>query len=203
MLGEYKLDWGIPGLYAWYSSGDTGDIKNGSQRMPTIRSTTGNQLSKFASNGSIISRKNAVTAVWTGTWGFGARLKDISFLEDLKHTIRINHFRGTNDPVMAKYFLGKKDASGNYVTTRVGTDFNAGVEGIYLTTKDSATEFSLVNEWQIYQNFTMNLEAHYILLDLDTSSSVWGRGPVASGGWVGKPNLRDAWQCNLAFYYNF
>lgn len=203
LLGEYKLDWGIPGIYAWYSSGDTGDIKNGSQRMPTIRSTTGNQLSKFASNGSIISRKNAVTAVWTGTWGFGARLKDISFLEDLTHTIRINHFRGTNDPVMAKYFLGKKNASGNYVTTRVGTDFNSGVEGIYLTTKDSATEFSLVNEWQIYKNLTMNLEAHYVLLDLDTSSSVWGRGAVAGGGWVGKPNLRDAWQCNLAFYYNF
>ena len=203
LLGEYKLDWAIPGVYAWYSSGDTGDIKNGSQRLPTLRSTTGNDLSKFASNGNVISRKNAVTAVWTGTWGFGARLKNISFIDDLRHTIRINHFRGTNDPVMAKYFLGKKNANGNYDTTRVGTDFNAGVEGIYLTTKDSAIEFSLVNEWQIYKNFTMNLEGHYILLDLDTSSSVWGRGQVASGGWVGKPNLRDAWQCNLAFYYNF
>ena len=202
-LGEYKLDWAIPGVYAWYSSGDTGDIKNGSQRMPTLRSTTGNDLSKYASNGNVISRKNAVTAVWTGTWGFGARLKDISFFENLKHTLRVNHFMGTNDPVMAKYFLGKKNANGDYTTTRVGTDFNAGVEGIYLTTRDSATEFSLVNEWQIYKNLRMNLEGHYVMLNLDTSRGVWGRGPVASGGWVGNPNLRDAWQCNLSFYYSF
>lgn len=203
LLGEYKLDWGIPGIFAWYSSGDTGDIKNGSQRMPTLRVTTGNDLSKYASNGNVISRKNIITSVWTGTWGFGARLKNVSFFDDIKHTLRINHFRGTNAPVMAKYFLGKKAAGGDYTTTTVGTDFNAGVEGVYLTTRDSATEFSLVNEWKIYKNFRMNLEGHYILFDLDTSSSVWGRGATTSGGWVGKPNLRDSWQCNLSFYYDF
>ena len=124
-------------------------------RMPTLRVTTGNDLSKYASNGAVISRKNIVTSVWTGTWGFGARLKNISFFDNIKHTLRINHFRGTNAPVMAKYFLGKKVAGGNYSTTTVGTDFNAGVEGLYLTTRDSATEFSLVNEWQIYKNFRM------------------------------------------------
>ena len=89
---------------------------------------------------------------------------------------------------------GKKDANGNYTTTRVGTDFNAGVEGIYLTTRDSATEFSLVNEWQIYKNLRMNLEGHYVMLNLDTSRGVWGRGPVASGGWVGNPGDDPAWR---------
>ena len=123
--------------------------------MPTLRVTTGNDLSKYASNGNVISRKNIITSVWTGTWGFGARLKNVSFFDDIKHTLRINHFRGTNAPVMAKYFLGKKVAGGDYTTTTVGTDFNAGVEGVYLTTQDSATEFSLVNEWKIYKNFRM------------------------------------------------
>ena len=34
LLAEYKLDWGTPGIYGWYSSGDDGNIKNGSERMP-------------------------------------------------------------------------------------------------------------------------------------------------------------------------
>lgn len=206
LLGEYKMDWMTPGLYAWYSSGDTGDIKNGSQRLPTLRVTTGNELSKYASNGEVISRKNVITSVWTGTWGLGLRVKDISFIDNLSHTLRINHFRGTNDPVMAKYFLGKKVAGGNYATTRVGTDFNNGVEGVYLTSLDSATEFSFVNEWQIYKELKLIFEGHYILFNLDTSSSVWGRGPTVNninGGWVGNPNLRDAWQINTALYYSF
>ena len=35
-LVEYKMDWGTPGIFGWYSSGDDGNVKNGSERMPTI-----------------------------------------------------------------------------------------------------------------------------------------------------------------------
>lgn len=34
LLLEYKFDWGIPGLYGWYSSGDDDSTSNGSERMP-------------------------------------------------------------------------------------------------------------------------------------------------------------------------
>ena len=36
LLAEYRLDWGTPGIYGWYSSGDDGNIKNGSERMPSL-----------------------------------------------------------------------------------------------------------------------------------------------------------------------
>ncbi len=205
LLGEYKMDWGIPGLFAWYSSGDNGDIKSGSQRMPTVRVTTGNTLSKFASNGTVISRKNVVTSVWTGTWGAGLRIRDIKLFDDieLKHIFRVTHIRGSNDPVMAKYILGKKAAGGNYYTTRNATDFNAGTEGVYLTTRDSATEFGLTNEWKIYPNLRLIAEGAYILLDLDQSKSVWGGGNTANGSWIGGITTHDAWQANLSLFYEF
>ncbi|MBO4336261.1 MAG: outer membrane homotrimeric porin, partial [Desulfovibrio sp.] len=34
-LVEYKMDWGVPGIFGWYSSGDDGDMKNGSERLPS------------------------------------------------------------------------------------------------------------------------------------------------------------------------
>ena len=34
-LVEYALDWGIPGVFGWYGSGDDGSLKNGSERMPS------------------------------------------------------------------------------------------------------------------------------------------------------------------------
>ena len=43
-LVEYKLDWGTPGIFGWYSSGDDGNVKNGSERMPTL-SGCGNFMS--------------------------------------------------------------------------------------------------------------------------------------------------------------
>lgn len=36
LLAEYKLDWGTPGIYAWYSSGDDDDPTNGSERLPSF-----------------------------------------------------------------------------------------------------------------------------------------------------------------------
>ncbi len=35
-LAEYKMDWGTPSIMAWYGSGDGGDLKNGSERMPVV-----------------------------------------------------------------------------------------------------------------------------------------------------------------------
>lgn len=30
------MDWGTPGIFGWYASGDDGNVKNGSERMPSI-----------------------------------------------------------------------------------------------------------------------------------------------------------------------
>ena len=209
LLAEYKLDWGIPGLYVWYSSGDDSDIKNGSERMATVHANGNNDFTNYAGNGGpYIAREGVLGKDLIGTWGIGARLKDMSFLEGLKHTFRINYFGGTNSPTMAKYITGKKVAGGDYNTFRVNTDFNAnrfnyGSGDLYLTTQDSALELGLTNTYKIYDNLTFMLDAAYVALWLDQSRSVWGHGQAANGGWVSGVDIQDAWNVNASFVYEF
>ena len=84
-LVEYKMDWGTPGIFGWYSSGDDGNVKNGSERMPTI-SGCGNFMSFMgdANYGWGDSRLYDRNLTYAGTWGVGLRIHDRSFVEDLK-----------------------------------------------------------------------------------------------------------------------
>ena len=198
LLLEYKLDWGTPGLYGWYGSGDDSNPKNGSERMPVVSANGNNGFSNFAFNGNpYIAREGVLGTNMTGTWGIGARLKDMSFLEDLKHTLRVNFMGGTNAPKMAKYVgqdLGKR---GVY---DVNGRANA-YDPMYLTTDDYALEIGLTNTYKMYDNFTVMLDAAYVALWLDDSRSTWGKNPGRSA--LGGDGVYDAWNVNLSFVYSF
>ena len=203
LLLEYKLDWGTPGLYGWYSSGDDSNPRNGSERMPTVSANGNNDFSNFAFNGNpYIARECVLGSTMTGTWGIGARLKDLSFLEDLKHTLRVNFMGGTNAPKMAKYMrtgengYARIDKRG--VSDIAGTDF---YDPMYLTTEDYALEVGLTNTYKMYDNFTIMLDAAYIALWLDDSHSTWGKNPMK--GYNGGNGTYDAWNVNLSFVYSF
>ena len=199
LLLEYKLDWGTPGLYGWYGSGDDSNPKNGSERMPVVSANGNNGFSNFAFNGNpYIAREGVLGTNMTGTWGIGARLKDVSFLEDLKHTLRVNFMGGTNAPKMAKYVgqdLGKR---GVY---DVNGRANA-YDPMYLTTDDYALEIGLTNTYKMYDNFTVMLDASYLALWLDDSRSTWGKNPMANFA-KGGDGVYDAWNVNLSFVYSF
>ena len=198
LLLEYKLDWGTPGLYGWYSTGDDNNPRNGSERMPTVSANGNNDFSNFAFNGNpYIAREDVLGSTMVGTWGIGARLKDVSFLEDLKHTLRVNFMGGTNAPKMAKYVgqdLGKR---GVY---DVNGRANA-YDPMYLTTDDYALEIGLTNTYKMYDNFTVMLDAAYVALWLDDSRSTWGKNPGRSA--LGGDGVYDAWNVNLSFVYSF
>ena len=74
-----------------------------------------------------------------GTWGIGGRLKDMSFIDELKTTFRVNYIGGTNSPTMAK----KMSLAGLWANS--GSDGVVGMDAMYLTTGDSALEFGLSN----------------------------------------------------------
>ena len=196
---EYDLGWTKPGIYGWYASGDDDDRGNGSERMPYLSvANVHNAWSHYAFNGNeYISREGAVGNGMTGTWGVGFRLKDMSFLEDLKHTFHISLLGGTNDPgILKKYHerTGEWMAPNNPEgTTKVGR------ENLYLTTRDYALEFGLLNEYKIYDNLQVNLEASYIALWLDKSDDVWGQS--LTGG--DHRDIRDAWNVSVLFIYSF
>ena len=199
LLLEYKLDWGTPGLYGWYGSGDDSNPKNGSERMPVVSANGNNGFSNFAFNGNpYIAREGVLGTNMTGTWGIGARLKDVSFLEDLKHTLRVNFMGGTNAPKMAKYVgqdLGKR---GVYDVNERANAYDP----MYLTTDDYALEIGLTNTYKMYDNFTVMLDASYLALWLDDSRSTWGKNPMANFA-KGGDGIYDAWNVNLSFVYSF
>ena len=184
-LVEYKLDWGTPGIFGWYSSGDDGNVKNGSERMPTI-SGCGNFMSFMgdANYGWGDGRLYDKNLTYAGTWGVGLRLHDMSFVEDLKHSFRVAYWGGTNSPAMAKY-----------VSTSYGWD-NGTVEGPYLTTNDGLLEFNLVNSYQIYENLEANLELGYIVNMVDDDT--WKRSYRSDSY-----KKQDAWKAQLIFAYSF
>ena len=198
LLLEYKLDWGTPGIYGWYSSGDDSNPRNGSERMPTVSANGNNDFSNFAFNGNpYIAREGILGSTMVGTWGIGARLKDVSFLEDLKHTLRVNFMGGTNAPKMAKY-VSHNSFKDPATVARYGTSYDP----LYLTTEDYALEIGLTNTYKMYDNFTVMLDAAYIAMWLDDSRSTWGKNPMA--GFAGDRNgVYDAWNVNLSFVYSF
>ena len=198
LLLEYKLDWGTPGLYGWYGSGDDSNPKNGSERMPVVSANGNNGFSNFAFNGNpYIAREGVLGSTMVGTWGIGARLKDMSFLEDLKHTLRVNFMGGTNAPKMAKY-VSHNSFKDSASVTQYGTSYDP----MYLTTDDYALEIGLTNTYKMYDNFTVMLDASYLALWLDDSRSTWGKNPMANFA-KGGDGVYDAWNVNLSFVYSF
>ena len=201
LLLEYKLDWGTPGLYGWYGSGDDSNPRNGSERMPVVSANGNNGFSNFAFNGNpYIAREGVLGTNMTGTWGIGARLKDVSFLEDLKHTLRVNFMGGTNAPKMAKYIRDYRNPYAKHGVSDVAR-YATAYDPMYLTTDDNALEIGLTNTYKMYDNFTVMLDASYVALWLEDSRSVWGKNP--GRGALGGDGVYDAWNVNLSFVYSF
>ena len=201
LLLEYKLDWGTPGLYGWYGSGDDSNPRNGSERMPVVSANGNNGFSNFAFNGNpYIAREGVLGTNMTGTWGIGARLKDVSFLEDLKHTLRVNFMGGTNAPKMAKYIRDYGNPYAKHGMSDVAR-YATAYDPMYLTTDDTALEIGLTNTYKMYDNFTVMLDASYVALWLEDSRSVWGKNP--GRGALGGDGVYDAWNVNLSFVYSF
>ncbi|MDY0259377.1 MAG: outer membrane homotrimeric porin [Desulfovibrio sp.] len=185
-LVEYKLDWGVPGIFGWYASGDDGNPKNGSQRMPSI-AASGN-FTSFIGDGNMGWIRQDYSLTYDGTWGIGAQVRDISFVEDLKHTLRVAYWGGTNSTGMVKYMNNAHawaDGWGNNT-------------GPYLTTNDGMVEFNLVNSYKIYENLEMNLELDYVINCMDNST--WKK---ANDGNAGSFSKQDMWKAQVVFAYSF
>ncbi|MCR5562849.1 MAG: outer membrane homotrimeric porin [Desulfovibrio sp.] len=190
-LVEYKLDWGVPGIFGWYASGEDGNVKNGSERMPSIAGG-GNFSSNLGQAGIDWPMANS-RGIWAeqnttyaGTWGIGARIRDMSFLEDLTHTFRVAYWGGTNSTKMTKYFTGR-DAFNN---------FTAWENGPFLTTNDGLVDISLENKYKIYENLAVNLDLGYVVNCMNKGT--WDRRWMTNS-----IQRKDGWKAQLMFDYTF
>ncbi len=180
---NYKLDWGTPGIFGWYSTGDDySDVKNGQfGRIPVVGVDDGfGPTSMGFPGGFNIGTDTTISLTGVGTWGVGLQLAEMSFVEDLSHTLRVAYYQGTNDnDVVGKWGNGK--------------DFlvpHTGGETLYLTTKDHAWEVNFDHQYQVYDNLTAVLELGYINLHLDDDT------------WQDH-KTDDAWKAQVLFQYRF
>ncbi len=206
LLFEYKTDWGVPGLYGWYASGDDDNLSNGSERLPSFANDFGESgfSDTFAcSSATGMERERVIGNTPIGTWGVGARIKNLSFFPNLKHTIHFSFRGGTNSSgILEKIHArtGKWMSVNNiYPASPGAVDQLVGRDNTYLTEKDHAIEFGILNQYKIYDNLTLNLEFGYVHLMIDRSDKVWGLAQTGGGG----KGLRDAWNISALFKYTF
>ena len=151
--GESLIDGLLP--YGQDSVSLVAKDSNGSERLPTLSpgwgaTTLGWDGAYGISDGAVLNNTPA------GTWGVVARLADISFFEDLTHTLAVGFYTGTNNTRMVT--SGPVD----------------GIQGgnVYLTTKDHAWEVNFDSQYKLYENLTLAAEMGLVRLDLD--KDVWG-----------------------------
>ena len=187
-LVEYKMDWGTPGIFGWYASGDDDSVTNGSERMPSF--SPAGYFTSFIGDGfgwgTFAGRAYDQSLHYGGTWGIGAQIKDVSFLEDLTHTLRVTYWGGTNSSRMTDY-LGMTDA-----TTTVGVS----PAGFYLTTADHLVEINLDSVYKIYENLEARLELGYIINGIDKGT--WERSFHHSSF-----SKSDGYKAGVIFSYKF
>ena len=176
---DYNLDWAVPGIFGWYSTGDDkDDVKDGEYgRMPAIGFDNGFAPTGFGAPGAFgIGSDTVISATMLGTWGIGAQLADVSFVEDLSHTLRVTYYRGTNDPDVAKDGLALPFSG----------------EAVYMTTDDWAVEVNFDHMYQIYENLAVIAELSWIHLDMD--NAVWTDDAY---------DEENAWKAQVSFQYSF
>lgn len=184
-LVEYSMDWGVPGLFGWYASGDDGNINNGSERMPAL--VPYGNFTSFMGDGNLAWAWEDYQTSYAGTWGIGLQLRDMSFIEDLSHTFRAAWWGGTNSTGMVKYM--EKAYSWNYGSRNF--------DGPYMTTRDGMLEFNLVNDYKMYEHFNINLELGYIANFMDNDT--WKKAGARDSSFA----KQDIWKIQLGFLYNF
>lgn len=182
-LLDCRLDWLTPGLLAWYSSGDDDNPWNGSERMPVGKSANRNwKVLSLAYDGTPFCPAGGAqilspNGTMIGSWGIVAQLRDISFVDKLKHTLRYGYIRGTNSPDMASNVAFFHDDS----------------PGGYLTQKDFAHEIDFITRYKIFENLTLILDMAW--LQVNWNKNAWKN--------VDDDLIKDFYRIGFTAYYHF
>ncbi|WP_027185782.1 outer membrane homotrimeric porin [Desulfovibrio inopinatus] len=178
---EYTgLDMLTPQLSAWWSSGEDGSTRNGSERMPYLVSSW-NSSTSFLFDGGQEFENGFVGVNPIGSWGITASLNDISFIEDLTHRLTFTYARGTNSKTALR------DA--NLI---LGTN-NFFIMGKDLTVDEYVLGLSFDHQYMIYENLALIAETGWAHGEFD--KDVWGRRFYNQAS--------DMWKVSLGLKYQF
>ena len=162
-LAEYKLESCTPGLLFWYSSGDDANPYNGSERLPSIDPDV--YVTSYGFDGTNYGGAAQTLGYGiSGTWAVMARVKDISFMEDLSHVLRVVYYQGTNNKEMVR-------------SKMISNPQDSVASMMYLTTGDKAVEVNFDTEYKLYKNLSCSWNSA-------TSASIWIR--ICGRAWATK-----------------
>ena len=102
----------------------------------------------FWGNNTPLAGAGQISHSGMGTWGVMLGMKDLSFVTDLSHVIKVAYYEGTSD----------NETRG----MRYGDKFN-----VFMTEDDSAFEINLDSKYQIAKGFTCSLDAGIVFMDWD------------------------------------
>jgi opacity protein-like surface antigen len=172
-----------PQLFGWWSTGEDGSTRNGSERMPNIN-TAWNCGNSFLFDGGQAFKDGFMGLNPIGSWGLGISLNDISFMENLTHRLTFAYARGTNSATAlrdANMLLGY----GNQLFS-MGRD---------LTTNEYVLGANFDTQYMIYENLAAILETGWSHGEFETS--VW------SHRFTQQARDGDAWKVAFGLQYKF
>jgi len=182
-LSYSGLTFMTPSLWGFWSTGDTGGISGGSERMPYrfFSWNAGNSFLFRDENNEWYRDKLNVNQI--GAWGLGLTLDKIGFVKDLTHLLTVNFANGTNSPNTLREGVAFAGV-GNYYGMGLNLASNEWVYGLECDNK-----YELNKKLYLYGNLGW---AHG-----NFDSTIWGHRFVnqAQGG--------DVWRILLGLRYSF
>jgi len=179
-----------PQAFAWWSTGEDGSSRNGSERMPSIVTCWGPGGNFLFDSAQEMTLNSNISANPIGNWGLGVALANVSFLEKLSHRASFIYMRGNNSNralrranlAVASGGLGLHDL--NYV-----------VMGRDLSVDEYAMGVNVDTTYQLYENLAVLLETG------------WAHGQYKRSIWAPNAGDRmrnnDAWKITVGFSYKY
>ena len=182
---EYTgLDAVTPQVFAFWSTGEDKSTRNGSERMPYMRSQWGPGNSFLFDDSQELGKGSNMYASPVGNYGIGASLNNMSFIEKLTHRLTFVYMRGNNSA------RAIRDARAYYNSSY----FSMGHD---LTTNEYLMGLNFDTKYMIYENLAAVLETGWAHGEFQ--SSVWGHNMTHEANDHGN----NAWKVAFGLTYKF
>ena len=147
----YKFSFGSLAAIGWYASGDDNIDDRGTMPIISDDGGTFNPTQVGLAGGRNRNLDSLMSTNGLGMWGIGVKLADVSFVENLKHSVTAMYMGGTN--------------KGDSTVTRRNAH-SGPLSGAYYMSSDRLYEINLQNAYKAAENLTLTLDFAYLWLDL-------------------------------------
>ncbi|MEA4855205.1 MAG: outer membrane homotrimeric porin [Solidesulfovibrio sp.] len=184
-LGLEYTGWDVltPQVFGWWSTGEDKSTLNGSERMPLVRPNWGPGNSFLFDDSQELVKDSNMGMSPVGSWGLGASLNNVTFVEKLTHRLTVLYVAGTNS---ARAIRSLNTALGSNPYFQMGRD---------LTVNESVLGLNFDTKYMIYQNLAAIVETGWAHGEFQ--QSVWGHR-LASQARDG-----DTWKVAFGLSYKF